>query len=241
GRVAAGTSAWSPPRPAGWLQDLSPWSLIIRGRLKKMNIANKLTMGRILIIPFFMGCLLISNTTDDINYLLAGHVAALILFIVASLTDWLDGLVARKYNLVTTFGRLFDPIADKILIATAFIAFVELKIFPAWMIIIILAREFLVTGLRIIGIANNRVIAADKLGKHKTLSQVITIILALAFITTRDILIVAGKKPLVAESSWEFASWSLLFLKVLLVYCVILTVYSGAMYLYKNSDLLKED
>lgn len=207
----------------------------------KLNAANKLTLGRILVIPFFMASLLISNATDDITLLLLGHVTAFVLFIAASLTDWLDGMVARKYNMVTNFGRLFDPIADKVLVATAFIAFVELKIFPAWMVIIILAREFLVTGLRIIGIANNRVIAADKLGKHKTLSQVITIILALSFITVRDMLIITGKRPMLAEQYREFSSWSMLFLNVLLAYCVILTVYSGAMYLYKNKDLLRED
>ncbi|MDY0062515.1 MAG: CDP-diacylglycerol--glycerol-3-phosphate 3-phosphatidyltransferase [Myxococcota bacterium] len=207
----------------------------------KLNLANRLTLTRILLIPFFMGALLVGNITQDHFHLLVGHVAAFCFFGIASITDWLDGKIARKYNMVTTLGQLLDPVADKVLVASAFIAFVELGIFPAWMISVILAREFLVTGLRLIGTAKQRIISADKLGKHKTLSQVITIQLTLLFVVARDYLIITGQRPNLQEGDWQFSSWSMLFLKILLAYCVVLTVWSGIMYLYKNFDLLRED
>ena len=136
-----------------------------------MNLPNKLTLFRVILIPFFLLFLL----TD-----LAGGYSrwiALGIFAVASLTDLLDGKIARKYHLVTNFGKFMDPLADKLLVSSAMIAFVELGQMPAWVVIIIISREFAISGFRLIASDNHVVIAASWWGKFKTATQMIMVIL----------------------------------------------------------------
>ena len=135
-----------------------------------MNTPNKLTILRVIMIPFFVFFML----ADMGN---AGKYTALVLFIAASLTDTLDGYLARKYNQVTNFGKFMDPLADKLLVCSAMICMIDLKRLPAWFVIIIIAREFIISGFRLIAAENGIVIAANYWGKFKTASQMIMIIL----------------------------------------------------------------
>ena len=136
----------------------------------KMNVPNTLTIIRVLLIPFFVAFMLCNITAYD-NYI------ALAIFIVASLTDTLDGYLARKNNQVTNFGKFMDPLADKLLVCSAMICMIDLKRLPAWFVIIIIAREFIISGFRLIAAENGIVIAANYWGKFKTASQMIMIIL----------------------------------------------------------------
>lgn len=136
-----------------------------------MNIPNRLTILRVIMIPVFIIFLML-----DINN---GRIIATIIFIVASLTDWLDGFIARKYDLVSNFGKFADPLADKILVCAALICLVELGDIPAWIVVVIIAREFAVSGLRIIAASEQIVIAASWWGKIKTVTQMIAIITTL--------------------------------------------------------------
>ncbi|MDY0405815.1 CDP-diacylglycerol--glycerol-3-phosphate 3-phosphatidyltransferase [Virgibacillus sp. 179-BFC.A HS] len=144
-----------------------------------MNVPNRITLSRILLIPIFI--ILMSINVDwgswDIgeNNLPVIHFVAGLLFIIASMTDWIDGYYARKYHLVTNLGKFMDPLADKLLVAAALILLVEMGVAPAWVVIIILSREFAVTGLRTIAAGEGIVLAASKLGKLKTLTQLIAI------------------------------------------------------------------
>ena len=136
----------------------------------KMNLPNKLTILRVLMIPFFVFCMLV-----DFGY--PGRIAALVLFCAASFTDFLDGFIARKYHLVTNFGKFMDPLADKLLVCSALICFVGKGELAAWIVIIIMAREFIISGFRLVASDNGVVIAANMWGKLKTVSQMIMIIL----------------------------------------------------------------
>ena len=138
-----------------------------------MNLPNKLTMFRVILIPFFVLFMLVDITTVD-------KWIALGIFIIASLTDLLDGKIARKYNLVTNFGKFMDPLADKLLVCSALICLVELAKIPAWMVIIIIAREFIISGFRLIAADNGVVIAASYWGKFKTTFQMVMICLLIA-------------------------------------------------------------
>ena len=139
-----------------------------------MNLPNKLTTLRVIMIPFFVFFLLWQNGENR-----TFRMIALALFIIASLTDLLDGKIARKYNLVTNFGKFMDPLADKLLVCSALICLIELNALPAWMVIIIISREFIISGFRLIAAENGIVIAANYWGKFKTVSQMIMIILLL--------------------------------------------------------------
>ena len=146
-----------------------------------MNTPNKLTMLRVILIPFFVVFLLGNFGTWS-------KWVALAIFIVASLTDMLDGYLARRDNLVTNFGKFMDPLADKLLVCSALICFVELDKLPAWMVIIIIAREFIISGFRLVASDNGIVIAASWWGKSKTISQMIMIILLIADIPALSVL-----------------------------------------------------
>lgn len=206
-----------------------------------LNIANKLTLARIFLIPFFMTFLLYGYAEDRELYVVIFRYAALIVFIAASITDYIDGKLARKYNLESNFGKLLDPLADKMIVTVAFISFVEKGIFPAWIIILILCREFIVTGLRTLGVTQGRVIHADKWGKHKTVFQIITIIATLIFICAHHTLTYTGHWDQIIVRQMKADWWYLVGLKILLYYCGILTLYSGAVYLYRNRDLIRDD
>ena len=135
-----------------------------------MNLPNKLTLFRVILIPFFVFFLLAPYFTGYGNYI------AVAVFIVASITDFLDGHIARKRNLVTTFGKFMDPLADKLLVCSALICLIELDRLPAWIVIIIIAREFIISGFRLIASDNGVVIAASYWGKFKTTFQMLMVI-----------------------------------------------------------------
>lgn len=176
-----------------------------------MNLPNKLTMFRVILIPFFVVFMLVDITLYD-------KWIALAIFIIASLTDLLDGKIARKYNLVTNFGKFMDPLADKLLVCSALICLVALDKMPAWMVIVIIAREFIISGFRLIASDNGVVIAASYWGKFKTTFQMIMICLMIA----------------------DIAAISVLTTVVMWV-AVVLTVVSLVDYLVKNKDVMKND
>lgn len=143
-----------------------------------MNLPNKLTAIRlILAIPFIYFLQESAGTTHHTSY----RMIAFGIFVFASLTDWLDGYIARKYNLITDLGKIMDPLADKILVISALVIFVKLDYIPAWMSIVVIAREFLISGIRTIAAAKGEVIPAGILGKYKTTTQMIVIIIMLFF------------------------------------------------------------
>lgn len=136
-----------------------------------MNLPNKLTTLRVILIPFFVFFLLYQGGE---NYTF--RIIALVIFIVASLTDLADGKIARKYNMVTNFGKFMDPLADKLLVCSALICLIELNQIPAWMVIIIISREFIISGFRLVASDNGVVIAASYWGKFKTTFQMFAVI-----------------------------------------------------------------
>lgn len=178
-----------------------------------MNLPNKLTLFRIFLIPVFI-IIMMLNVPNK-------FLIACMIFIVASATDAMDGYIARKYNLVTDFGKFMDPLADKLLVISALTTMIEFDLVPAWMVIIIVARELTVSILRAIAAADGKVIAASSGGKLKTISQMIAIIVLLL-----------GK---------DFGSIPLLNIgKVTILIATLLTIYSGWEYLYKNKNLFME-
>ncbi|NDL66277.1 CDP-diacylglycerol--glycerol-3-phosphate 3-phosphatidyltransferase [Anaerotalea alkaliphila] len=134
-----------------------------------MNIANKLTILRVFMIPFFLLVLYVVEKPW-------GNYAAFVVFALASLTDWLDGYLARSRNLVTDFGKFMDPLADKLLVAAALVYFVEAGMLPAWVVILIISREFVISGFRLVAATNGQVIAASNSGKVKTASTMVMIL-----------------------------------------------------------------
>ena len=136
-----------------------------------MNTPNKLTVARMILVPFLVLFMLTDLGGEANRYI------ALAIFVVASVTDWFDGKLARKYNLVTNFGKFMDPLADKLLVCSAMICFIELEKLPAWFVIIIIGREFIISGFRLIAAENGVVIAANYWGKFKTTFQMAAVIL----------------------------------------------------------------
>ncbi|MGI8905566.1 MAG: CDP-diacylglycerol--glycerol-3-phosphate 3-phosphatidyltransferase [Candidatus Sumerlaeaceae bacterium] len=205
-----------------------------------MNTPNKLTLSRIFLIPFFVLFLHIHQIMTSVSVIAIFHWLALVIFIIAAITDYLDGMIARRQNIVTNFGKLFDPLADKLLTMAAFVAFVELQgpngkpIFPAWAIIVILAREFLVTGLRSLGASHGRVIHADKWGKQKTIIQLVGIGLILLSICMRDTFAMSFGKTAILDA------WLPVFYRVVLAITVGITAASGLVFLWKNWDLVSD-
>ncbi len=136
-----------------------------------MNLPNKLTLARIILVPFLVLFLLTGIGGEANRYI------CILIFVTASLTDWFDGYLARKKNLITNFGKFMDPLADKLLVCSALICMIELKRLPAWIVLIIIAREFIISGFRLVAAENGIVIAANMWGKYKTATQMIMIIL----------------------------------------------------------------
>ena len=181
-----------------------------------MNLPNKLTIFRVILIPFFIVFLLV----PDMPFLPStewGEWIALAIFVIASLTDMLDGKIARKYNLITDFGKFMDPLADKLLVCSAMIALIEMNRIPSWVVIIIIAREFIISGFRLIASDNGVVIAASYWGKFKTTFQMVMICLMIANFPQLQILT-------------DIIMWIAL----------ILTVVSLIDYLVKNKDVMKD-
>lgn len=178
-----------------------------------MNLPNKLTVFRVILIPFFVIFLLLDPDNAAYRYV------ADLIFIIASLTDMLDGKIARKYNLVTNFGKFMDPLADKLLVCAAMVCLVATGQLPAWIVIIIISREFIISGFRLIASDNGVVIAASMWGKFKTVFQMLMIIVLVA-----DIPIAAFR----------------ILGTVLMYMALLLTVVSLVDYVIKNKDVLKE-
>lgn len=199
-----------------------------------MNLANKLTFSRIISIPFFMTGLLIGNVSSNYLLVLVGKYAAWLIFLSATLTDLYDGRIARKQNTVTAFGSFFDPIADKLLVSSALICFVELGLIPAWMVVVIIAREFIITSLRILGAEKGEVIAAGLLGKYKTFSQMVAINLILFYLALKDTLISIHRWDQTLEKI------SPLVIYVLMLWTVIATVISGISYIKRYYYLIAD-
>lgn len=190
-----------------------------------MNLPNKLSVSRIILTFIFMFFLFSSG-------LLAKYMA-FIVFTLAALTDFYDGRIARKMNIVTDFGKLIDPIADKILVLAAFLAFVEMKIIPAWTVVLIIARELIITSLRLLAISKKTYLAAAIGGKHKTLFQIIVIFIILIFLIVKE---TAVKFFTFWNSGVEYwARWGIL---ILMLITVTLTLVSGVTYLWKNRNLI---
>ena len=177
-----------------------------------MNLPNKLTTLRVLLVPFFVWFALAEVVPGYDKYI------AVAIFIVASLTDFLDGMIARKYNLVTNFGKFMDPLADKLLVCAALIWLVSKELLPAWMVIIIISREFIISGFRLVASDNHVVIAASYWGKFKTTFQMLMIIVLL--------LDFGGAFDLIGQ--------------VLAWIALILTVVSLIDYLVKNKHVILE-
>ena len=178
-----------------------------------MNLPNKLTLFRVVLIPFFVFFLLAPYFEEYGNYI------AVAIFIVASITDFLDGKIARKYNLVTNFGKFMDPLADKLLVCSALICLIQLELIPAWVVIIIIAREFIISGFRLVASDNGVVIAASYWGKFKTAFQMLTVIVLILNIPNKVFTILGT---------------------ALIYVSLALTVISLIDYIAKNKDVLKD-
>lgn len=189
-----------------------------------MNLPNQLTVLRIFMIPIFMIVALVPlnwGTLDVMGVSLeVTQLVAAIIFAVASITDWLDGKIARKHNLVTNFGKFADPLADKMLVMTAFIVLVEQGKAAAWIVAIIVCRELAVTGLRLLLVEDGEVMAAAWPGKIKTATQMVAIILLLI-------------------NNVPFAAMNLPLDQIMLYTCLIFTIYSGVDYFAKNKQVFK--
>jgi CDP-diacylglycerol--glycerol-3-phosphate 3-phosphatidyltransferase len=191
-----------------------------------MNWANRLTLSRLLLTVLFVAAL-----SSSWAY---ARTSALIIFLIAGLTDFIDGEVARRYGSITNFGKLMDPLVDKIMMAAAFISLVPLKAVPAWAATAVVARDFLITGLRLMASAKGRVLPAERLGKQKTSWQVITVIFFLGLLSIAE-LRYANEK-----STWWFRAWHDAG-PVLVWITVALTIYSGLGYGWRHRELIVSD
>ena len=195
-----------------------------------MNLPNKLTLSRFLFTIAFLAAMF-SNVAYHESL-------ALLFFCVGSFTDFLDGKIARDRKLITNFGILMDPLADKILVCSAFIAFVERSWIAAWMVVVIVARELAITGLRLLAASKNVVLAAEGYGKHKTISQIVAII---------AILVLHSYKQMGQIGEWVFGfyiagkPWVEWFTPAAIWVAVILTFVSGWLYLWRNRGLYLQD
>lgn len=191
-----------------------------------MNLPNQLTVARLALTGLFVACFYLPWAN--------AHSVALLVFTLASITDYLDGAIARARNLVTNFGKLFDPLADKILIAAAFILLSVEHVIPSWITILILAREFFVTGIRQIAASQGAVLAAEKLGKHKMLWQILTVLYFL--------LAAASREPLLDFLGPAFAPAPLhdWIGGTIITITTLLTLVSGLSYFWKNRRIFAD-
>jgi CDP-diacylglycerol--glycerol-3-phosphate 3-phosphatidyltransferase len=189
-----------------------------------MNWANRLTLGRLALTILF-----VLSLSSLWRY---GRTTALALFIVAGVTDYFDGEIARRYGVITKFGKLMDPLVDKVMIAAGFICLVPLGAVPAWVATIVVARDFLITGLRLLATSEGIVLPAERLGKHKTSWQIATVVFFLFLLAAREI------RPAVWRSDWWQIAW--LYVGDTLLWITIgLTIYSGLGYLWRQRRLLQ--
>jgi CDP-diacylglycerol--glycerol-3-phosphate 3-phosphatidyltransferase len=197
----------------------------------RMNLPNKLTVSRFALTIGFLAAMFSQAPYYE--------TIALVLFVAGGVTDFLDGYLARRFNLITNFGILMDPLADKILVCSAFIAFVGLGWMPAWMVILVVARELAITGLRLLAASKNVVLAAEGYGKHKTISQIVAIISILVLHSYGDWGVVGrvvfGCRPFV---NYPWVEW---FTQAAIWVAVALTFISGWLYLSKNRRMFLDD
>jgi CDP-diacylglycerol---glycerol-3-phosphate 3-phosphatidyltransferase len=191
-----------------------------------MNWANRLTVSRLGLTILFVAAL-----NSEWGF---ARTAALFLFVVAGITDYVDGQIARRYGFITDFGKLMDPLVDKIMIAAAFISLVPLKAIPAWAATIVVARDFLITGLRLLAATKGLVLPAERLGKHKTSWQIVTVVFFLLLLSVQEL----GYAT--ANTGWWQRAWNdgggvLVWLTVLL------TLYSGLAYAWANRGVVITD
>ncbi len=202
----------------------------------KMNLPNKLTVLRMIMVPFFVGFILLSPKVLWFKWIALG------LFIIASLTDMLDGKIARKYNLVTNFGKFMDPLADKLLVCSALICLTDLNVIPSWITIVIIAREFIISGFRLIAAEKGVVIAAGKSGKWKTAVTMVMICFMLCVVNTQGFLSKAAAYEPASIEGIHSAYWVLYIIGyVLMIAALVLTVVSLIDYLIKNKDVMKDE
>jgi CDP-diacylglycerol--glycerol-3-phosphate 3-phosphatidyltransferase len=191
-----------------------------------MNWANRLTLSRLALTVVFVAAL-----SSPWRY---AHTTALITFLIAGITDFFDGEIARRYQNITNFGKLMDPLVDKIMIAAAFISLVPLRAIPAWAATIVVGRDFLITGLRLMASAKGQVLSAERLGKHKTSWQIITV---LFFLT---LLAVAEWSDARQTAYWWRRAWNEA--GTLLVWLTVaLTFYSGLGYAWRHRDIVSSE
>lgn len=191
-----------------------------------MNWANRLTLSRLGLTILFM-----LSLNSEWQF---AHTTGLILFIVASVTDYVDGEIARRYQFITNFGKLMDPLVDKIMIAAAFISLVPLKAIPAWVATIVVARDFLITGLRLLASSKGEVLPSESLGKHKTSWQIITVVFFLALLAARELQYADGNTAWWARA-WDEGG------TVLVGITVALTLYSGLGYAWRHRAIVATD
>src|SRR3989440_4186759 len=188
-----------------------------------MNWANRLTLSRLALTVLFVALL-----SSSWHY---ARTTALVIFLVAGLTDFIDGEIARRYEIITNFGKLMDPLVDKIMMAAAFISLVPLKAVPAWAATAVVARDFLITGLRMMATAKGRILPAEMLGKQKTSWQVVTVIFFLALLALREV------RYADETSTWWFRAWDQAG-PILVWITVALTGYSGLGYAWRHRELI---
>ncbi len=196
---------------------------ILEGLVRQLNLPNKITVSRMLLIPIFIIFMVVDfgwgSFTIGGTILSVEHLIGSLLFIIAAATDWFDGHLARKHNLVTNMGKFLDPLADKLLVSAALIILVELGYAASWIVIIIISREFAVTGLRLILAGGGEVVAANQLGKIKTATQLV----AISFLLLNNIFFEAINFP---------------FGTIMLYIALFFTIWSGIDYFYKNRRVL---
>ena len=194
-----------------------------------MNLPNQLTMGRLFLTALFVAVMSIPDQLLKSFHLLDYRITiAILFFLIASLTDFLDGYIARKLKLVTDFGKLMDPLVDKILTSAVFIILTQENMIPAWITITIISREFLVTGLRLLASNQGKVLSADSLGKWKTTSQII--------VASFFLIVMGSNEPTL--NCLEFIDQPMIG-NFLIIICTTITIVSGWSYLSKNRQLVK--
>jgi len=206
-----------------------------------MNLPNRLTIARLFLTAGFVASMTLAwreKPPDAASWppffsWVWGYTGGLVLFVAASITDYFDGEIARRRNLVTDFGKLMDPLADKVLMAAAFICLIPVHAIPAWAAIVIISREFLITGLRLLAASKGHVLPADNLGKHKTAWQMVTVIYFLLLLALWEF----ERAGIIHGLFWWFHAWHYGGI-ALVVLALGLTLYSGGGYLWKNRALL---
>ena len=208
-----------------------------------MNLPNKLTVSRLVMTAAFVATMTAGREWEELHApgratgWSFAYTAALLLFIAAGVTDYFDGYLARKFGMVTNFGKLMDPLADKVLVTGAFICLVPLKAIPAWVAIVIISREFLITGLRLLAAGKGVILQSERLGKHKAVWQIVTagyFLLLLSIMEWERAGWISLNAPAWWWQAWRYGGWTLAGV------ALVLTLYSGLGYVWKHRDLIAE-